>query len=226
MAGFMYKSMLFLFFLAGCMILFPLMALTADVIWEKTEEDLENDIVVFTRSVEGSSIKAYQGRTTVDETLDALVSLISDTEAFPEWMHNVKRAGTIDFINDTERIVYVAQGTPWPVRDRDLVLYSKLEVDPDTKQVTIYIEARPDAYPEQEGYLRIREMESMWQFTPMEDGMVSVVYETYVDPGGNIPPQVVNLHTLDTPLNSLLGLRRMIKEPRYRDAVMEILHRP
>ncbi len=205
-------------------VFFPPAVLRSGGIWEKTTEDAEHGIDVYTRTVEGSPIKAYQGRTTVEATLDALVSLMSDVASFPLWMHNVNSARVLDIINDKERIAYVSQGVPWPVRDRDLVLYSKLEMNPDTGGVIINIEAWPDAYREQEGHLRITDMKSSWVFTPKENGMVEVVYETHVDPGGRIPPRLVNAHTLDTPLNSLRGLREMIKRPEYRDAFMDVLH--
>ena len=206
-------------------ILSPADALLSGEVWEKTTEDKEHGIDVYTRTVEGSQIRAYQGRTTVEASLDALVSLMSDAASFPLWMHNVNSARVLEIINDKERITYVSQGVPWPVKDRDLVLYSELKINPDTGAAIINIEAWPDAYPEQEGHLRITEMKSSWAFTPKENGMVEVVYETYVDPGGRIPPSLVNVHTLDTPLNSLRGLREMIKRPEYRDAYMDVLHK-
>lgn len=222
----MIRSIRFIFSAAGLIVFFLPLTLFAAGNWEKTEEDPENDILVYTRSVEYSPIKEYKGKTTVSATLDALVCLMADAESFPEWMHNVKSSRTLERISDTERIIYVAQGVPWPMTDRDLVLHSKLRMDPDTRRVTIDVEARPDAYPEQEGYFRIRQMTSMWQFTPKENGKVEVVYTTHVDPGGNIPSQIVNVHTLDTPLNSLLGLREMIQKPAYSEAFMDVLHTP
>lgn len=222
----MIRSTRFFFFAAWLTAFFLPLTLFAAGNWEQTEADPENDILVYTRSVEYSPIKEYKGKTTVTASLDALVYLMADVESFSRWMHNVECSRTLERISDTERIIYVAQGVPWPMSNRDLVLHSKLRVDPDTRKVTIDVEARPDAYPEQEGYFRIRMMTSTWQFTPQENGKVEVVYTTHVDPGGNIPHQLVNAHTLDTPLNSLRGLREMIQKPRYADAVMDVLHTP
>lgn len=224
--GIMIKSIRFLIIAVVFFAFFLPMPLFGAGNWEKTEEDPENDILVYTRSVEHSPIKEYKGKTTVTASLDALVSLMADVESFSRWMHNVECSRTLERISDTERIIYVAQGVPWPMSNRDLVLHSKLRVDPDTRKVTIDVEARPEAYPEQEGYFRIRKMTSTWQFAPKQNGKVEVVYVTHVDPGGNIPHQLVNAHTLDTPLNSLRGLREMIQKPEYSEALMDVLHEP
>jgi hypothetical protein len=220
--GFMYGKQRVRFFLILLMVLLPF-PLAAGGDWQKADEDADHGIVVYIRSVEGSPIKEYRGETSVEASLSALISLIADAEAFPEWMHNVRSAKVIEDINDTERITYIAQQVRWPAVDRDLVVYSHLSIDPETLQVTIRVDARPEAYPVQEGYVRIMEMKSTWQFTPIGNGRVSVVYETHVNPGGRIPPSVVNANVLDTPINSLRGLQEMIVKPKYRDAKLDIV---
>lgn len=219
----MHKSLIRLScFLCVLLLLQPL-TLKAGENWQEVDGDPDDGIFVYIRSVEGSPIKAYRGEIEVEASLSALISLIADAEAFPEWMHNVKSARVLKEINENERLTYIAQGVRWPASDRDLVLYSHISVDPLTSAVIIEIEARPDAYPPQEGFFRITEMKSTWQFTPESCGRVKVAYETHVDPGGNIPAGIVNATVLDTPLNSLRGLKEMVAKPKYRDAKMDIV---
>ena len=221
----MHRSMIARWFLAGMLMFWPLPAI-AEQGWEKAAEDAEKQVVVYLRSVEGSSFKAGRGVTTVEATLGAIVSVISDAESFPEWMHNVKRAFVVEQISTFERITYTAQKLPWPVTDRDSVVYSKFSQDPDTKQITIDFEARPDAYPEQEGHVRVPNMTGKWQITPKGGNRVEVIYQIHPDPGGRIPTRVANASITDTPLNTLRGMHRMIREPKYRDARLDTVMEP
>ncbi|MFO8113695.1 MAG: START domain-containing protein [Desulfosalsimonadaceae bacterium] len=221
----MRKTMMVLWIAAG-MLIFSSMPLLAEGEWEEAASDAEKQIVVYTRSVENSPFKISRGVTTVSASLGAIVSLIADTDSFPEWMHNVKRSMVIEQISKTERITYTAQKLPWPVTDRDTVVYSRLTQDPDTKQVVINVEARPDAYPEQDGHVRIPEMTNRWELTPIGGGRVEVAYEIHVDPGGRIPTRLANSSIVDTPLNTLRGLHRMIDLPKYRDARIDTILEP
>ena len=208
-----------------CMLFLPL-PLLADADWQKDKADDDYNVVVYVRSPSDSPFTECRGETEVTASLGALVSLIADTDSFPEWMHNVKSAKILEQISNTERLTYTAQAIPWPVTDRDSVVYSKLAQDPETKQVSIEIEARPDAYPDQNGYVRVPEMRASWELTPIGANRVSVVYQIISDPGGRLPTRVANAHAADLPFYSLLGLHKMIEKPEYRDAHVDIISEP
>ncbi len=194
--------------------------------WQKAEMDGDKPIAVYTRSVKGSDFIATRGVTTVKASLGALVHLIADTDSFPDWMHQIKHARILEQFSQTERLTYTAQDSPWPVKDRDMVVYSKLSQNPDTKEVVIHMAARPDAYPEQDGHVRIPEMTNRWQLTPKGDGKISVIYEIHANPGGSLSARIYNATAAETPLKTLQGLRRIIEQPKYRDARMPGIKEP
>ncbi len=211
--------------MAGMLILLPAAPFAGDG-WEKTAEDEEKNIVVYTRSVADAPLKAFRGETTLSASLGSLVRICEDADAYPEWMYSVKSAKVLEIINERERITYSRQDTTWPLTDRDLVAYSKIEQDPETKAVTIHMEARPDAYPEQEGHVRVPEGEGKWQFTPKGDGKVAVVYQAHVDPGGCIPAAIASSYAVDTPMETLRGLHEMVEKPEYQDATVDFITEP
>lgn len=222
----MHQTRLLLYIITGLLLLLLPRLLPAEEGWRKAAEGADKKIVVYTRSVEGSPLKAFRGVTRVKATLGSLINLVKDVDAFPEWMYNAKSAKVLVQISDTERFVYTTQKSPWPVTDRDMVVYSKLEQDPDTRQVTINLEARPREYPEQEGYVRVPAMIGKWQFTPIGDGFVEIVFEARVNPGGRIPNMLANAFVIDNPLETLSGLKEMIQKPKYRDAGDNLIIEP
>ncbi len=194
--------------------------------WEKNEEDPEDNIVIYTREVDDSPLREFWGETIVETSLGALVALCRDADAFPEWMHNVDHAEHLEVLNDIEFVTYTIQSTPWPASDRDMVSYARIDQEPDTKRVTIQVEARPDYYPEQDEYVRIPRMTGMWEFRPIGEGRIKVVYQALVDPGGWIPDGFADAYAVNTPLETLRGLREMIDKPQYRDAQVEGIQEP
>lgn len=221
----MYYKIISGWILAGVLLLTPI-SLLAGQDWQKAETDEDKHIVVYTRSVEGSDFIATRGVTRVRASLGAVLHLIADTDSFPEWMHQMKHAKILEEFSKTERLTYTAQDIPWPVKDRDMVVYSKLSQDPDTKEVVIDMTARPDAYPEQGDHVRIPEMTNRWQLTPKGEGQVSVVYEIHANPGGSLPARMYNATAAETPLKTLQGLQRMLEQPEYRDARMPGISEP
>ena len=222
---FMYNKIISAWILAAVLLLTPI-SLLARQDWQKAETDEDKHIVVYTRSVEGSDFIATRGVTTVKTSLGAVVNLIADTDSFSEWMHQMKHAKIVEQFSKTERLTYTAQDSPWPVKDRDMVVYSKLSQDPDTKEVVIDMVARPEAFPEQDDYVRIPAMTNRWQLTPKGEGQIAVIYEIHANPGGSLPSPMYNATAADTPLKTLQGLQRMIEQPEYRDARMPGISEP
>jgi len=191
--------------------------------WQQVLTYEEGKILVYTKTTPDFPVKACRGITTVSASLSTLVTIIADADAYPEWMHNVTHAKVLRQFSDTERLIYTIQQTPWPLADRDLVSFATLKQDSKTRQVAITVEALPDEYPMQSQYVRVPKMMSRWQLTPLEKGLTSVVYDIYADPGGKIPAYIVNTCAVDTPLNTLKGLHRMVKKTKYRDASVDFI---
>jgi len=178
----------------------------------------KNGVKVFTRKLDGSSLKEFKGVTTIKTSLTSLVALLDDTEAYPQWMHRVRGARVVAKVNSHERISWTFVHAPWPVSDRDTVTQSKLVQDPKTKTVTIYLKGVPDRYPRQSGKVRVPALRGYWQFTPHKNGYITVIYQLLSDPGGSIPDAIANATVTDIPYHTLLNMHRLVRLAKYREA--------
>ena len=106
----------------------------------------KNGIKVYTRKIEGSSLKEFKGVTSIKTSLTSLVALMDDTDALTKWLHNCSAAKLVQSMNYYERITYTVINAPWPVSDRDTVSYSKIVQDPKSKVITIYLKGMADKY--------------------------------------------------------------------------------
>jgi len=190
-----------------------LMALSSATLatdWElqKTEKTL--GIEIYTRDVADSPFKEYKGVTHLESSLKSIVALLDDAENLPKWMYNMVSSKSVKTISPREYISYSVNKTGPFMDDRDSVVHSILTQDEDTKAVTITMSNRADFLPNEEGRVRISELNGFWKLTPKEDGLTEVVYQLHVNPAGSLPQSLVNAFVVDEPLNTLTGMHQQI----------------
>ncbi len=177
-----------------CKILFVSPSLLA---WELVKE--HDGISVYTRDVDGSPIKAFKAVTTVQSTLTALVALLEDTQAGPDWLYSCLSLQQIHSDSPTKAYNYTINDLPWPVKDRDVIIYSELEQDPNTLSVGITMKGLPHYLPENKDYVRVPYLTGEWTIVPVKNDTIEVNYTAHIEPGGNLPDWLVNTLLVDTP---------------------------
>ena len=181
--------------------------------WDLAKES--NNIKVYTRPVEGSSFKEYKGVMQIDASLSSLVALVDDITAYPKWIHTCTEATVLKRIGQRESYIYTVNDAPWPISDRDAVSFNLISQNHETLVVTISILGVPDFVPPKSGLVRVKKLKGFWQFSPLTNGSVEVVYQVHNEPGGNLPTWLVNSVVVTQPFHTLLNMREQIKEPVY-----------
>lgn len=198
---------------------------------------LERDgkgVKVWTQSLPGKPVKAFRATTTVKSTVSGLLALFLDFPRAPEWIDRARRVEMLTW-NDERREFHMLVETdlPFPVSDRDSVVFGRVYQDPKTGAVTVssseaadsYIRATPAAAAKP-GVVRMRDVAMDWVFMPKGRGLVEVTMVGTADPAGYIPPAIVNLLITEAPYNTLVNLRRVIVEPRYQERVFKEIVEP
>ncbi len=183
--------------------------------WELTKEDSKRQILVYTRAAEQSDIREFRGEMRLQTTLSALVALIEDNKAGPEWIYHCRALEVIEQVSERERLFYMVTEAPWPVKDRDSVIYSVLTQSADDYSVHVEMQVRNDVFPANDDFIRITNMKGFWEFRPEADGWVTVIYQVHVDPAGGIPAWLANSMVVDSPYYTLKNMRKMVAEEPY-----------
>jgi len=194
--------------------LFTISSVNADE-WQLAKET--DGIQVFTRSISGSSLKAFKGVVTIPARLTSIVATIDDTSIHTRLFHNTKIAKELKKVSPTESYRYFVTKLPWPVKNRDSIVHSVLKQNKQTKSIQVTLTAAPKYIPVKSGLVRIQQMTGRWLLVP-EKNSVKVVYEMSVNPGGNLPTWLVNSMSVDLPFITLKNLRNLVKQPKYQKA--------
>ncbi len=191
----------------------------------QTEWEIKKDkdgVKVYTKEVEGSSLKAFKAIAVMKGKLSSFVAVLKDVESYSELFNDMKEAKLIE-IQDTFQIHTLVSGAPWPVSDRYGVYSNTYSQRYDHKTVTVKVKALPGYISEKEDKVRIIQAEGQWIFHPVEYNRVEVTFEMHVEPGGNIPKWVINMFIVDSPFNDLKSLRERVKLPQYQNKQYDFL---
>jgi len=152
----------------------------------------KSGIKIYTRESNDSNIKELKFTVTINATMNQAVTLLADVDNFP-----------------------------WPMSDRDLVVYSEVKQDSITKVVTSDTNSRADYMPKEDGYIRIQNHFNKWIFTPVSADTIEVTYLLKSDPGGSIPAWAINMAIDQGPVKSMKGFMENLKKEKYVNAQFE-----
>ncbi len=172
--------------------------------WNQVRD--RNNIQIYNRSIEGINFKEFMGEAKIEAPLEDIMRIFDDVELGTYWIENVDQMKKIEEVDENISYTYTYSKAPWPVKDRDAVVYNEKITDGNT--VTIIQQARPDKLGGVEGAVRVPFIESSWVFTQEED-RVHVRYQVLTDPGGRLPAWLINKVSVSQPYETLLGLKKL-----------------
>lgn len=173
-------------------------------------------ISVFTRDVAGSNLKELKITMVFKNTrLSSIMAVLDDAAGYKDWLYKCAEAKNVERVDQYETTDYYLFDFPWPLSDRDLYSNTKVSQDPSSKVVLIETHAVADRYSENEDAVRVVDHENSWQFTPLPNGDVELLYKAHSNPGGSIPDWMVNMVIDKGPTTSMKNLKKMIVSKKY-----------
>ncbi len=183
------------------------------------------DPVVYTKTIEGQSIKAIKAVTVMDTTMKTLLTVLTDLSLVPEWIPVIGEARLIRKTNpDGVSINYMLTKFPWPIRNRDAVVETVIEYDEGSKTVTMESLGISGYVDELDGVIRTPTTFTHWKIFPREDGKLHVEIITHSDPMGRIPTWLINMIFSRTPGSMFSKLQETVDEEKKRNRPFDETH--
>ena len=178
---------------------------------------------VYLRDAANSDIKEIKIETTLDASLDAVVSVLKDVPVYSEWIYKCLEARRLEASTNESSLYYCKLDFPWPMSDRDFVAKSQLRQDPNSRTVYIDVKGLTDYKPAKAGIVRITDLSIHYELVPLSAKRVQMTYRLHSDPGGSIPAWLVNLVVDNGPTNTVKGMRKKLTEAKYQNARLAFL---
>lgn len=184
---------------------FPLAAQT----WSLARE--RDGIRVYTRQEAGKSLKAYKGIADIQAPADKIFSMLEDVYHTEWWDSNVSQIKILSYEKNRTARYYMVYDSPWPVADRDVYVDVTMTMDPVKNVYTVTAVPFPGEMPQNPGRVRIREYRQTWTVEAAGAERSHVVLEGYLDPAGNIPAWIGNMLIVESPYNSISGVKKWLE---------------
>ncbi len=173
-------------------------------------ESDKNGITIYSRE-HSDGLVEIRARMFTPTSYGAFLTLLEDSDNIPNWIDNASHSRVLNQISATENIVYTQFKAPWPAKNRDMVTYSKYWVD--ELGFTIEIKSAPDSYlAEQNGYVRIRLVDTTWELQKLTNDTTLVEYKAFADPGGLLPNWLINKLSKESAWATFSNLRKELPE--------------
>lgn len=181
---------------------------------------LETDkdgIQVYSRQSAGSRFKEIRVQCEMPGTLEQLVALYSDVANYRQVISNTRTAYLLRQVSETELFYYLESQMPAAVANRDVVMRLQFAYDAPTRSLRIHTTAVEGTVPVKAGVVRVPYWNGEWHVRALTPTRMHVNYCFRVDPGGTLPPWLVNLLAPVAPYQSFVKLRSSLRLSRYQN---------
>ena len=193
-------------------LLFFLLIITIDIsaqTWNFVKE--QEGIKLFTRKDENNSLKSFKGVMDVTATMDKVGELLGNVKNHSWWDENLREIKVLTYEKDKYFQYYLIYHVPWPFTDRDLCVEANVNTDPLTGRRTITATPLSNVIPEKPNLIRIKKYWQKWTIQPMENGVIHLTLEGFVDPAGNVPSWLYNMVIVETPLKVMRRVKKFVQ---------------
>jgi hypothetical protein len=172
----------------------------------------EKWIQIYKSGMSNSNYKRIKVECTLDGTLDKLVKVLNDVSNHKNWIYNTKQSYIVKRISTTEYYYYTETTLPWPMQNRDAVVHIKFQRDAANETLSIAAAGEPDYLPEVSGKVRVPRSANSWKVTVPALNKLHIVYIFEAEPGGGLPPWLVNTFVNKGPYESFRKLSELLKK--------------
>ncbi len=181
--------------------------------WKLKEE--KEGITIYARENPFSDFNEFRAITTTNNSIGSFVAVLKDIEAIPEWMYSVKESRLLERQGDTVQIYHTEARAPFPFKNRDGIYLNRFHWLEEGRAVRVDIEILPDYLEAVDNVVRIERGQGFWEARQTGDHILEITFQMQVDPGGSIPSWLANMFVVDTPLETLTELKRLMGMERY-----------
>jgi START domain len=183
----------------------------------------KDGIAVYTAKLDDSKFKSIRVICELQGSLSQLVAILMQPNLQPEWVVATKQANLVKQISNARIYYYAEAALPWPMNNRDMVIDLNMSQNPVSKLLTIHANTIDNILPLKEGKQRVPISQATWQVQPLSNNRISIDYQIKIDPGGGIPPWMVNLFITKAPFESFKNLSKLLLDKRFQDQHFDFL---
>ena len=189
--------------------------LRTDSLWK--HEGTYDQLQIYTRPWPESDFDAAKSIDTIHTPINQIVATLYDYTAYTQWIN--KEMDFLEIVEWDKEAQYVIThfgvNMPWPITDRDVVMVTHYYQDLNSNNINFYSRTLNGVVPSRNGYFRIENSMARGTLIPLDDTTTLVITEGHGDPGGHIPPWLVNYFLEDVTTQTSEDFKRHNAQRKY-----------
>ena len=181
----------------------------AETRWQLVKEG--HGIRIYTAVSGPRDFKSIKAVAVFEGTLEKFITVVLDIENQPNWVYGTRRSAILKKVSNREILYYVETDLPWPASNRDAVIRTRVKENQADNLLSVTAVGEPRAYPTQDKLVRVPHFSATWQVRTVGKNKLSLTYLLDVNPGGSLPPWIVNLFVTKGPYESFRKLSGLLK---------------
>ena len=186
--------------------------------WRLIKNNALKNIKAWDKRDDDKRYRSFKLDLMIDAPLETVARVYFDVENYPRWFWEVQEAKLLKIVSSTEFYYYLVHRAPAAQPKRDVIIHALVEPMTTKKPYVLFkLNAVPDYFPAKPPLVRMRAEDMVIKWTPMLDNQTREEVEGYIDPGGDIPAWAINAVQRQAPYHTVIGLQRMVKNPKFMD---------
>jgi len=173
----------------------------------------KGDLKVYTCSSADSKLNILKAELMLEDTsFRELLDFVNDIDNYVHWQYNTIEARVLQ-TRDKSVVFRTVVDAPWPLSGREMIMEHSARFD-SARQV-LEIESRTVSYdyPLDDELIRVPLSVAKWNVSSLNNSL-RIEYTLRIDPGGSVPPWLVNIAMTEGPFNSFIKLKEALKRKR------------
>jgi hypothetical protein len=219
------------FFTILAVVLLSVLAVSGEDVGGGWAKVIESDgITGYIRATQTTNVNEIKAIGTVAAPVAVLEAVLRDDGARTQYSESCIEASRIQIpgLENTKDSYYSYHkiDMPWPFYDRDSVGRIDFMIDEKTGALFVRARATSTDFKVDDYTVRAPLAWAKWILTPQGKNKTVVLYQVIADPGGYLPTFLVNMYSQDLAVKTILGIRKMVKMDKYKDAKSVITTTP
>ena len=181
---------------------------TNDSEWKKSFD--KDDIVIYTRSRDTSRFNEFMAEATFKGSIRDFKAILMNVDNYHKWMPDCKSAEIVDYDGSNEITYHMKLKVPFPFANRDIIQQLIFREHVDSMEIEII--NRPQKVKKLDKHVRMPEGKGRWIVKKIAHEEISIHFQYFADPGGDIPAWLVNSFVVKNPHATIKKIKEMMAD--------------
>ncbi|MEM5528806.1 hypothetical protein WN093_08275 [Gammaproteobacteria bacterium AS21] len=177
---------------------------------------IQQPIQIVVKAYPNSDYKQVNASFYTNKSKTQAFKVISNLALTKQWFDRLDKIETLAIRTNNDFVIRSIITSPWPFKDRELISCVHTQFKEDI--ITIDISNCSFEQPINQRLVRVEHAQSNWKIQQLDNNLVKINYQAWIDPAGNVPSKFFNLSLVHSTRQSMQALQQILQSNEQSDS--------